>query len=102
MLCREYFACGAIEHVENAVPVRVKQNLPSCALPRHVEQNVFVDAVMVEEIMRIHLIGPACSARVRIARENRRRPFVIARPEIWVPRAGIAAAVIDEVEIRIV
>ena len=52
--------------------------------------------------MRIDLIGPARLPRVGVAGEERRRPFVVTGTLVRIPRTGIAAPVINQVEIGIV
>src|ERR1051326_911939 len=52
--------------------------------------------------MRVELVGPNGFASVRIARENRRRPFVVALTLIGIPWSGIPRAVEDQVGLRVV
>ena len=52
--------------------------------------------------MRVILQRPFGLAGIGIAREQRRGPFVVARTLLLVPRARIAGAVIDQVQVRIV
>ncbi len=52
--------------------------------------------------MRRHLVDPPRHAGVGRARKDRIGPFVVARPLQRVPRAGVAGAVIDEVEVGII
>ena len=101
-LCRQDFAGGPVEHVEVAIAIGPDEHLAWLAVPAHVEQHLLVDAVIVVEIVWVPLVEPACGAGVRIARENARRPLVVAGPEIGIPRAGIAGAMIDQVQLGIV
>src|SRR4029450_5683289 len=47
-------------------------------------------------------LTPAGLAGIGIAGKDAGRPFVVARPRLMVPRARIAGAVIDEIELGIV
>ncbi len=52
--------------------------------------------------MRGHLIEPLRHAGVSVAGHDRHGPFVVTGPYDRVPGAGIAGAVIDQVQVRIV
>ncbi len=67
-----------------------------------VGQNHLVDAVIVPFVMGRHLIDPFGHAGVGIAGHDRHRPFIVARPLMGVPGAGIAGAVIDQVQLGVV
>ena len=67
------------------------------AVDRQIEQQVFVDLVIVVEIVRIELIGPHRLAGIGVAREDRGGPFVVAFALVGIPRPGIAGAVEDQI-----
>ena len=52
--------------------------------------------------MRRHLVDPAGHAGVGVAREDGHRPLVVAGPLRRVPGAGVAGAVVDQVQVGIV
>src|SRR5215213_4730732 len=78
------------------------ENFPRLPADGHVEQDLLVDAVVVVQVVRAPLVEPARLARVGVAREDARRPLVVARPLRGVPGAGVACAVEDEVLFRVV
>jgi hypothetical protein len=51
------------------------------SLPRQIDQNLFVDALIVELIMGTILVEPARLPGICVARENARRLFVVGRPD---------------------
>src|SRR5215218_3971866 len=57
---------------------------------------------MVEQVVRAALIEPHRLAGAHIAGEDAGRPFVVARPLLRVPRAGIAGAVEDQLGVGVV
>src|SRR4051794_26737505 len=78
------------------------QNLARFSIDGQIQQNGFVDPVMVEEVMWTRLVKPCRIPIVRVPCENAARVFVITRPYLGVPRAGITGAVITQVQFRIV
>src|SRR5205823_12479477 len=78
------------------------ENLALATVDRALDQDVFVDAVVVVQIVRAHLIEPACFASPRVAREHARRPFIVARALRRIPRPGIGRSVIDELLLAVV
>src|SRR5207247_11245477 len=67
-----------------------------------IDQDVLVDAVVVPGIVRRLLIGPFRLPGIGIPREDRHRPFVVAGPLIRIPGPGVPAAVVQEVQLRVV
>ena len=101
-LGRDDLAALAVHHVEMTVAVRMQQHLARLAVHIHVDQDLLVDPVVVVLVMRVILQCPFGGAGIGIAREQRRGPFVVARTLLLVPRARIAGAVIDQVQVGIV
>src|SRR4051812_25385254 len=99
---REHLAGRAIDYIDVAVAFRADEYFSRLPFDRQIEQHVFIDAVVVVEIVRRELIRPYRLAGVGLARENRRAPFVVAGPLLGVPRPGVAGAIVDEIELRIV
>src|SRR5262249_10887155 len=62
----------------------------------------FIDAVVIPLVVGRHLIDPLGHASVGVARKDGHRPFVVTRPLTGVPGRGVARAVVDEVQLRIV
>src|SRR3954471_8717683 len=52
--------------------------------------------------MRTELVEPNRLARVRLAGEHPRGPFVVARTQLRIPGTGVCGPVIDQIEIGIV
>ena len=94
----------AVQRVGEAVAVEVDQRLvhPLAADREVVHEDHLVDAVVVPLVMRRHLVDPAGHAGVGVAREDGHRPLVVAGPLRRVPGAGIAGAVIDQVQVGVV
>src|SRR5438034_11318998 len=91
-----------VDRVAEAVAVEVRQRLHRLPADRQVDEDVFIDAVVVPLVMRRHLVRPLRFAVVRIAGEDGHRPLVVAGPLIGVPRSRVARAVIEQVQLRIV
>ena len=68
----------------------------------HVDDDAFVDAVIVVQIVRRPLVEPSGVAGFRVAGEDSGGPFVVARALVGVPGAGIGGAVKDQVLLRVV
>src|SRR5207237_9011526 len=62
-----------------------------------IDENARVDSVVIVQIVRRPLVKPARLPGIKIARENARGPFVVARTLVGIPRPGISGTVIDEV-----
>ena len=92
----------AVQRIGEAVAVEMHQRLGRLPLHRDVGQDHLVDAVIVPLVVGRHLIDPLGDAGIRIAREDGHRPFVVAGPLRRVPGAGIARAVVDQVQLGIV
>jgi len=67
-----------------------------------VGENHFVDAVIIPRVVRRHLERPFRHTRIGVTRENRHRPLIVAGTLRRIPRAGIARAVIEQIEFGIV
>src|SRR5580693_6622712 len=78
------------------------QSWDGVAVNNAVRQDALVDPVVVPGIMRSHLVSPGSESRIRVAGEQRGRPFVIPRPLRRIPRSRVSAAVINQVELGIV
>ncbi len=92
----------AIDHIDVAIAIEVNQDLLHLPAERHVEQDLLVDTVVVVLIVRGKLVIPVRLARGRIPREDARRPLVIARPLVRIPRSGISGSMYERVELGIV
>ena len=99
---REDFARLAVDRVREAVAVGMHEHFALPAIHRDVGEDHLVHTVVIPGVVRRHLICPPRFAVVRIAREYRNRPFVVARPHIGIPHAGIRGAVVDEIQLGIV
>ena len=77
-------------------------HLSRLAADRQIDDDVFVDLVVVIKIVRVRLVEPDRFTRVGPSGKNSGRPFVVARPELRIPDAGISRAVKDQVRFRIV
>ena len=78
------------------------QQLAVLAVDLLVGEDHLVDAVIVPLVVGRHLIDPLGLAGVDVARPDGHRPLVVAGPLLRVPGRGIARAVVDQVELRIV
>ena len=92
----------AVEGVPKTIAVEVDERLGRLAFHVDVGQDHLVDAVVIPFVMRRHLEDPFGDAGVGIAGKNGHRPFVVPRPLRRVPRAGVARAVINQVQLRVV
>src|ERR1700722_11638577 len=101
-LGRDDLATLAVHHIEMTVAVRMQQYLARVAAHSHVDQDLLVDPVVVVLVVRVILQRPFGGAGIGIACEQRRGPFVVAWTLLLVPRARIAGAVIDQVQVGIV
>ena len=93
---------AAVDGVSETIAVKMHQRLAGFAVDAQIGQDVLVDAVVIPLVVRRHLVGPARHAGVGIAREDGHRPFVVARALGRIPRARVAGAVIQQVEVGIV
>ena len=92
----------AIDRVRETVAVEMHQRFSRLALDRQVDEDVLVHRVVIPHVVRCHLERPHHFAGVSVASQNRRRPLVVAGALVLVPRPGVAGAVIDQIERRIV
>jgi hypothetical protein len=76
-------------------------HLADGAVYRQVQQHVFVDRVVVRNVVRIELVEPARLASVDVAREYARGPLVVPGSLLSIPGAGIGRAVEDQIALRI-
>src|SRR6516225_8038087 len=90
----------AIERVGEAVAVEMDEGLGLLALHIEVGQDHLVDPVVIPFVVRRHLKHPLGDPGIGVAGKNGHRPFVVARPLHRVPGAGIARAVIDQIQLR--
>ena len=102
LLGHQQFAVRRGRACSQAVAVEVDEGLAVLAADLLVGQDHLVDAVIVPFVMRGHLVDPLGHAGIGVAGEDRHRPAIVARPLLRVPGRGIARAVIDQVELRIV
>lgn len=71
----------------------MQNNLSLLTVNWQINQNVFINAVVVEQIMRAELVKPNRFTRVSVASENAARPFVVPGAEFGIPNARIRRAV---------
>ena len=70
------------------------QDLAILSVDVEVDQHVFIDLVMIEQIVRIDLISPFGGAGIGVASEDCRRPQIVAWPLVRIPGARVCGAVI--------
>ena len=92
----------AVERVAEAVAVEVDHRLARRPADVDVGQDHLVDAVIVPFVVGRHLIDPFRHAVVGAAGEDGHGPAVVAGALHRVPRAGVARAVIEQVQFGIV
>ena len=99
----KHLAVRAIEHVENAVAIAVKQQLARLAFPHLVGQHHRLHGVPVVGIVRRELVIPLQLAGLGFKRDDARRVEVVAQPffagEVGT---GIADGPVDQIELGIV
>src|SRR5262252_1444272 len=94
---------GSIEHVDEAIPVRLNQQLPRRAVGLHVYENRGLISIEVEDIVRCELEMPLQFACVGIQRENTRGVEVVTGTNRAVEvRRGVAGGPEERVRFRIV
>src|SRR6185295_13131079 len=64
--------------------------------------DVFHDLVVVPRAVRGDLVRPSRLASIGVAREDRRRPLVVAGAEVRIPHAWIRSAVVEEIRFGVV
>src|SRR5215217_5326765 len=93
------FSGSAVEDKEIAIFVEMGQKLAAV----EIKQDIFIDTVIVPQVVRCELIMPAPHARIRIERDQRVGEQVIARPHAAVDiRRRIAAAPVEKIKLGIV
>ena len=100
--CNQQFARNTVQRVAESVTIEVHQRLARLTLDLDVRQDHLIDAVVIPFVVRCHLIDPFRLAGIQIPREDRHRPFVVARTLAGVPGARVAAAVVHQVEGRVI
>ena len=85
-----------------SVSLGTNEDLAHPAVDRHIDEDLFVDAVVVVLVMWRPLIEPDGLTRVGTTSKDAARPFVVARPLFGIPRTWIRGAVINKVELRVV
>jgi hypothetical protein len=78
------------------------QHLTRGAVDLQIDKYVFVDFIMIEEVVRVDLIGPFGAPGIRVAREDRGGPEVIAAALIGIPGAWVSRAVVDQVQLGVI
>src|SRR3546814_18688297 len=76
--------------------------VPCIGLAALVEQDDFVDAVIIPLVVWRHLIAPLCNASVEVTREDGHGPLVVARTSIWIPDGLVPGTVVDQVGLGII
>ena len=74
----QHLSIRAIEHVEEAVAIRLQQQLARLALEHRVDEHRRLLRVPVPQIVRRELIVPAQLSGFRVEREDRIRVEVVA------------------------
>ncbi|MCW0424195.1 hypothetical protein NB713_002138 [Xanthomonas sacchari] len=107
-------AVAAVQHIGEAVAVELHDRRHLLAVDGQVDQDRLVDAVVVPLVERGLLVAPHRLAGVDLAREQRHRPLVVVLAGVAfllrglaaavrrAPQAGIAGAVVDQLEFRVV
>ncbi len=87
-----------------AKPLRSKfaRTFLGCPLMVTSTSTILVDPVVVPAIVRGLLVRPLRLPGVGVPREDRHRPLVVAGPLIGIPGSGVAGAVVEQVELRVV
>src|SRR4051794_17976274 len=80
----------------------MNQNFPRRTIDIEIDEDILIDFIVVEEVMRVDLVGPFGAPRIGIAGEDHSAPEVIAAALVGIPWARIGGAVIDQVEFGIV
>src|SRR5207244_8832141 len=95
-------AATAIDHISKTVAIKVRESRNRIAADLTLRENALIDAVVIPAIMRRHLIRPRGYSRVRLSREERHGPFVVAWTLSGIPCSGISGSIIKQIELRIV
>ena len=100
----QHLAGCPVNLVGEAVAVKVHQDLVGLpvSIGRQVNQDAFVDAVIIPGIVWGHLIRPLGLARIRVAGKQRHRPLVVTRPLVRIPGARISGAIVEQVKFGVV
>jgi hypothetical protein len=98
----QHLSCRPVNDIDIAVALGPDEHAADLAARRKVEEQVLVDRIVVEEVVRDGLVEPPRLAGVRVPGEDAAGPLVVARPLIGIPRAWIAGAVVDQIQLGIV
>ena len=100
---RDERAVRSVERVDDAVPVRMGQELAVLAvLVLLVRQHHHVDAGVIPLVVRGLLVAELGLTRIGVAAEDGHRPLVVAGTHGLVPRRRVAGAEVDQVGAGIV
>ena len=89
----ENFSCSAIKHIDVAVAFGANEDFACLTIDGHVQKYLFVDAVVIVQVVWSQLIEPARVTVVRVACKDSAGPLVIARSLVWIPWAWVRCAV---------
>ena len=92
----------AIQRIGEAVLVEMHQRPDALSVHRQIGQNHRAGGVVVPVVVRRELIRPHQSSVLRLARQHAGAPLVVSESLLRVIGRGVARAVIDEIELRIV
>ena len=98
----QHLAGPGVMDISEAVAVEADQHPAGHATDRQIDHDILVRSVKVVGVVRCDLISPDRLARAGPARENRGRPFVVARSRLMVPRPRVGGAVEQQIELRVV
>ena len=93
LLCSNQSTVVCVPGVSEAVTIMV----PSVGLATLVEQDHFVDAVIVPLVVRGHLHAPLSNAGVQVTCEHGHGPLVVARTHVRVPYGRVTGTVVNQV-----
>ena len=86
---REHLAGSAIPDVDVTIPLRRQEHFAHVTFDLEIEDQVLIYPVVIELVVRVHLVIPVRLTGIGIARENAARPFVIAGSQLRIPNARI-------------
>ena len=91
------FSVATIQDIDKAVAVKMNERRDGVTATVEIEKHAFVDAIVIPAVVGCHLICPCCHAGIRVTREDGHGPFIVARSLSRIPRARIAAAIVEQV-----
>jgi hypothetical protein len=80
----------------------MEQYLALLTVNVEVGDNALVYLIMIKKVVRRRLVVPNGLAGFGFAGKDAGSPLVVARPQLRIPNAGIARAVVDKVGIRVI